>query len=485
MKIADLKKYFPDFYYRMGREDTFERIEIDSRKVRKGDMFVAIRGTNIDSHRFIKDAVKSGASVIVSEIDIDLPENVSLIKVPNSRTAYALFSSAFYGFPSKKVKVIGITGTSGKSTTAYLMYRFFNDFLRIPSGFIGTIGIDSGRGCEFKERFPPTTPDALELNAMLRDAANHRLKYVFTEVSSSAMLFKRIEGIEFYGKILTNIGTDHLEVHGTFQNYLRSKLEFFKGKNRISILNADSEYFELFEKSTFAEQTFTYGINNPSDFGATLNKIEADFSDFSVSIDGKKQHFVLRLPGIFNVYNFLALIAFSAFEGISPSELVRFASSPPSIPGRMNTVPLESGARVVIDFAHNPMEIESILRFLNSVKGNSKLITVTGAVGKSLKSKRENIGRVADSLSDILIITTDDPRGDDVQRILKDVSRFAHSAIVIEDREEAIRRALEIAKKGDIIAILGRGEEREIHFKDRVFEKSDLEMVKEIENENK
>ncbi len=484
MKVEELIKIFPQFEYSGKVENEFLRIETDSRKVRHGDMFIAIRGTKTDSHRFVPEAVERGATVIVGEESVSVSNDISFIKVPDSRAAYAFFSSAFFGFPSKKLKLVGITGTSGKTTTAFLLYRFFNDFLKIPSGFVGTAGTDFGTGFINEERFPPTTPDAFLFNEILHKCVENGLKYVFSEVSSSAIFFKRIEGLSFYAKILTNIGKDHLEVHKTFENYLKTKSDFFKTPAILCVLNADSKYIDRFLENE-CSKTFTYGINNENaDIRGIVKLTKSDFSEFSVRCGNKRFDVKLNLPGDFNIYNFLALSAFSIFEGVTPENIKLFAKTPPFIPGRMNVFVTKKGVKVVIDFAHNPMEIEAVLKYLNKIKGEASLITVTGAVGWSVKEKRENMGKIADSLSDVLIITTDDPRGDDPDEIIKDVSRFASDAFIIKDRKLAIGKALEIAKKGDIVALLGRGEEEEIHFKNFVFKKSDLEIVKELDNED-
>ncbi len=485
MKVGKLKEYFPYFEYAGNLETEFLRIETDSRKVKKGDMFVAIRGTKVDSHKFIPDAVKNGAVVIVGEEFVPISQrHISFIKVPNTRSAYALFSSSFFNFPSNKLKLVGITGTSGKTTVAFLLYKFFNDFLKIPSGFIGTAGIDSGKGFVSEERFPPTTPDAFRFNEILSEAVRSGLKYVFSEISSSAVLFYRTYGLEFYGKILTNIGKDHLEVHKTFENYLETKVRFFKTPAELCAVNIDSDYAEKFLENA-CKNTLTYGLSGRADVSAVVKITAPHFSEFALKYRDFQSEVRLNLPGDFNIYNFLALSSFAFFEGVPFQKITEFAEHVPQIPGRMTMFTTKRGVKIIIDFAHNPMEVESVLKYLNGIKGGSSLITVTGAVGWSVREKRENIGKIAYSLSDTLIITTDDPRGDDPDRIIADVSRFAKDAIIEKDREKAVKKALEIAKPGDMVALLGRGDEREIHFKNRVFVKSDLEMVKEIEGEDK
>ena len=480
MKATELKILFPGFSYSGNLNVEFNRIELDSRKIQKFDLFVAMKGIHFDSHKRILEAIRNGATVVVSEKDITVPKDILLIKVSNSRDAYARISAAFFGFPSRKLKVVGITGTSGKTTTAYILYSFFNR-VGIRAGFLGTLGEDTGSGLIFKEKFPPTTPDAFYLNRALSDMVKAGIKYVFIEVSSSAILFNRISGINFYRKILTNIGQDHLEVHKTFQNYLNCKLKFFEG-DIPAILNRDSLFIEDFLS---VSRTFkTYGIKNKADFMAHIDK--TDHSGMYVTLSYGKDYvrLFLKARGEFNLYNFLAFLAFTRGEGIPLSKIEQFAANFPEIPGRMNSIETIKGT-VIIDFAHNPYEIEAVLNYARQIKQN-RLITVVGAVGWSTVEKRYNIGKVASSLSDVFILTTDDPRGADPDEIIRDVKNGSSgNIVVINNRFNAIRKAVSMMKKGDVVAILGRGEEREIHFRNKTVMKSDEECVREILDENK
>jgi UDP-N-acetylmuramoyl-L-alanyl-D-glutamate--2,6-diaminopimelate ligase len=479
MNGSKLKEIFPEFSYSGNINAEFDSIEIDSRRVKKGSLFVAIKGTRFDSHKKIPEAISKGAKVIVAENDVSLPKGILLIRVEDSRDAYSKISSAFFGFPSRDLKVVGITGTSGKTTTAYALYAFFNK-IGEKSAFLGTIGEDTGNGFVFKEKFPPTTPDAFYMNRSFYEMKKNNVRYVFMEVSSSSILFKRISGVSFYKKILTNIDFDHLDVHKTFSNYLNCKLCFFKGESP-SILNADSRFIEKF--LSIAEKFETYGIKNPADYRAKIKDMDFNgiYFDF---IHGKKViPMFLKVRGEFNVYNFLAVVSFALEENIEFKNLKDFAEQFPEIPGRMNVLNTKRGI-IIIDFAHNPYEIEAVLRYANQLK-KGRLIVVTGAVGWSTKEKRYKIGIVASSLSDLFILTTDDPRGDDPDSIMNDVMKGVSGDVLqIKDRFLAIKRAVNMMQDGDVVAILGRGEEKEIHFKDKTVSKSDIECVEEILGEN-
>ena len=475
MKGYQLRQIFPQFYYSGNLNAEFNSIVLDSRKVTKGAMFVAIKGTRFDSHSKISEAIQNGATAVVFEKDIKVPENVLGIKVDNTRAAYSIFSSAFFDFPSEKLKVVGITGTSGKTTTAFWMYKFFNDILHKKSGFIGTVGEDSGNGFIIKEKFPPTTPDAFYLNSLLSEMVKSGVEYAFLEVSSSAILFERIKGISFYSKILTNIAEDHIDVHNSFDDYLQTKVSFFD-KKTLSILNRDADYYEKFATNT--QNPITYGILQKADVWARILNTTLDYTDFELIFHDTKDAIRLNIGGVFNVYNFLALSAFALNEKASIKEIKHFAGHIPQIPGRLRTYNVKNGT-VVIDFAHNPYEVEKILQFLSSIKKN-RLITVIGAVGWSTKKKRKEIGEKSSLYSDVVIVTTDDPRGDNPDMLIADVAQFVKDPIVIKDRFEAIKYAISIMEQGDIVALLGRGEEREIHFKDSIFKMSDEEMLKEI-----
>ena len=480
MNGKDIKNFFPFLTVSGDMVSPIRGIKIDSRKVKKGDLFVAIKGTQFDSHKKIEEVVKKGAMGIVTEEDVPQLPGKLIIRTNNSRRAYALLSNAFFDFPSQKIKLVGITGTSGKTTTAYLLYRFFNE-LGIKSGFIGTIGRGIGNNFVISETFPPTTPDAFPLNEFLYKAVKENVKYVFLEVSSFAILFHRIAGLTFHSKLLTSLSKDHLDVHKTMKNYVETKVSFFKNYNGKVFINSDIPYYERFKK--LLAKPILFGIKNRADYRGCIEKIEGDKTDFILEHNNEKIPFTLYAKGIFNVYNFLAVSAFAIEENIDVSKLQEFALNIPVIPGRMNTI-RKKNRTIIVDFAHNAFEIEKVLSFLNRIK-TKRIITVIGAVGWSTKDKRIEMGKTASSFSDYVIVTTDDPRGDDPKEIANDVRRGTNkNAEVILDRKEAIRKAIEMTRNGDIVAILGRGEENEMHYKDKTIYLNDLKYAEEILNGN-
>jgi len=460
MNGKQIKNLFPSLHVHGNIEVPIKNIQIDSRKVKKGDLFVAIKGITFDSHEKIEEAITKGAIGIVTEKSIK-----------HSKT-YALLSSAFFGFSSQKLKLVGITGTSGKTTTSYLLYKLFNN-VDIKSGFIGTIGEGIGDKFVRKDSFPPT---------FLYKAVKENVKYVFMEVSSFAILHHRIEGLIFYNKILTFLGEDHLDIHKTLENYIQTKVSFFENYKGKIFLNADTPFYEKFKKISINPVLF--GIINKANYKAFVEKVGIEETKFILQYnDKKKAPFSLNMGGEFNLYNFLAASAFAIEEGISLSKLQKFAKDIPTIPGRMDIIKTKKGI-IIIDFAHNPAEIKKVLSFLNNIK-KGHIITVIGAVGWSTEKKSMEIGKIASALSDFVIITTDDPRSDDPKKIAKNVQKGAsNNTKIILDRKKAIKAAIKTMQNNDIIALLGRGHENEMHYKNKIIYLNDSEYAKEVLNDN-
>ena len=481
MNGKQIKNLFPSLHVYGNMEVPIKNIQIDSRKIKKGDLFVAIKGITFDSHEKIEEAITKGAIGIVTEKSIKHSPDMLIIETDNSRKTYALLSSAFFGFSSRKLKLVGITGTSGKTTTSYLLYKLFNN-VDIKSGFIGTIGEGIGDKFVRKDSFPPTTPDAFPLNRFLYKAVKENVKYVFMEVSSFAILHHRIEGLTFYNKILTFLEEDHLDIHKTLENYIQTKVSFFENYEGKIFLNADTPFYEKLKKISINPVLF--GIINKANYKAFVKKVGIEETKFILQYnDKKKASFSLNMGGEFNLYNFLAASAFAIEEGIGLSKLQKFAKDILTIPGRMDIIKTKKGI-IIVDFAHNPAEIKRVLSFLNSIK-NGRIITVIGAVGWSTEKKSREIGKIASTLSDFVIITTDDPRGDDPKKIAKNVQNGAsNNTKIILDRKKAIKKAIKTMQNNDIIAILGRGHENEMHYKNKIIYLNDSEYAKEILNDN-
>ncbi len=460
MRVEDIQRSFPEFEISGNPNVEIKGIANDSREVKKGDIFVAIRGERFDSHTKIEEAIKKGAVGIVCEREVPCPAGLLKMQVPDSREAYALLSSLFWDFPSRSIKVVGITGTSGKTTTAFLLYKLFN-FAGIPSGFLGTIGSDVGNGFERSESLPPTTPEAFLMNSKLFKVKENHLSYAFLEVTSHALKQKRVAGIKFFRKLLTNIQEEHIDFHGTLDDYVNTKLSFFFNENQ-AVLNADSLFIDRFKAACNSYTLF--GIEKDALIRASNIIEEWDSSTFILN-EGHRDFLInLKLPAIYNIYNFLGASTIALQEGISIDSISSFAKEVPEIPGRMNCYE-HKGKRIVIDFAHNPFEVKSALSFMRRhVQG--RLITILGAVGLSTEKKCMEMGEVASLFSDFVIVTTDDPRGDDPERIASNVFKgIKGEGKVVVDREKAILEGLRMLKEGDLLAILGRGDEQVMHYK--------------------
>jgi len=481
MNIKDIKENFPDFEILQEREVDIKGISQDSRNISQGDLFVAIRGERADGHDYINDAIRKGACGVVLEKDIKIAEDLVKIKVQNTRKSCSLLSELFFGFPSMKLKLVGITGTSGKTTTAYLIYSLFRN-LGISAGFIGTIGsFVNDKLVSDREAFPPTTPEAFTLNRILKEMVDEKVKYAFIEVSSHSINLKRIYGINFYKKILTSMGIDHLDFHKTEEDYINTKASFFKDVFN-PILNLDANYIDKFLLA--CDKPILYSVKQKADYYAEIIKENEEGILFNLKTSNNEQgEIFLKMFGEFNISNFLALSAFAINEGVDIATLKNFAGNPPIIPGRMQLIN-NKGFKILVDFAHNPFEIEETLGYLKKY-AKGRIYTVFGVVGGSTYRKRVEMGKVVSSYSDFTYVSTDDPRGDDPGRIAEDVIKGIEpgKGKIMLNRREAIRSAILNAAKGDVVALLGRGDEVKMHFKDRVELLSDIEFSKEVLDE--
>jgi len=479
MKGYEIKEAFKDLEVSGNLEAEVKEIKYDSRKVGKGDIFVALVNGESDGHKFVYDAILRGATGVIIQEDIDIPPDVLVIKAKDTKIAFAKLSSFIFGYPDRKLKVVGITGTMGKTSISYLLYRLFN-YAGIKSAFIGTIGLGSGDTFELLDLSPPTTPFPYDLHRFLRTFVDNGIKYVFMEVSSHGIKDKRISGIDFYKKILGTMGIDHMDYHKTPEDYINTKVSFFEG-SKSPVLNRDALWIDRFIK--VSECPVFYGQKDFSDFYYT--NIESDFNRVSFDVFESKRflgHVTLPLLGTFNATNFMAVLSFARLEGMDFGVIKEFGKCA-KIPGRMDIFE-KNGIQVVIDFAHNPDEIKTVLEHISKyVKG--QLTAVFGAVGTSSREKRVEMGKVVSNYASSCIITSDDPRGEALLPILKDIeSGVTIPYRVMEDRKSAIREAILHSKRGDTVAILGRGVESkmtlkggvELHFRDE-------DVVKELFNE--
>jgi UDP-N-acetylmuramoyl-L-alanyl-D-glutamate--2,6-diaminopimelate ligase len=434
-------------------------IQFDSRKVTLGSVFVAVSGTQTDGHSFISKAIELGATAIVCE---KLPENqqanITWIEVADSSETLGILASNFYNNPSKKLKLIGITGTNGKTTIATLLYRLFKAFGH-KSGLISTVAycvddkiLDSTH----------TTPDQLVLNKLMAEMADAGCKYCFMEVCSHAQAQKRTAGLTFSGGVFTNITHDHLDYHLTFDNYLKAKKSFFDnlGKEAFAIINIDDRNGRIMVQNTKAEVK-TFALRYMSDFKAKV--IESHFDGMQLVLDG--EDFWTPLIGEFNASNLLAIYSTAIMLLQNKDEILRVLSTLREVSGRFETVRSKNGITAIVDYAHTPDALVNVLKTIHQIrKGGEQLITVVGAGGNRDKTKRPVMARVCAENSDKVIITSDNPRFEETDDIIRDMvagidAQHIKKTLTISDRHEAIKTAIMLAKPGDIILVAGKGHE--------------------------
>lgn len=432
----------------------------DSRKVKPGDMYFCLPGLTYDGHDFIDQAVEKGALAVVHSRDIpEKKEGAIYIRVDDVNEAMNQAARIFYCRPADKMKMFGVTGTNGKSTVTNIIRHFQEP--ETPCGYIGTIAISYGN-----TNLTPdlTTPDALFLQKTLKDMVDAGMKAASLEVSSHGLALGRVNGIRFDAAVFTNFTYDHLDFHGTLENYFEAKSLLFKERVKedgISIINRDDEKFEPLAECSIAP-VVSYGIRNEADYRATNVALYPDHMEFDLNVRGEKHHVVSNLLGEFNVYNLLAAIAASVETGSGLADVIEKSKNIPQVAGRLELIKEGQNFNVVVDFAHTPDGIEKIMEFGESLtRDGSNIIAVFGSAGKRDKAKRKVFGEIADKYCKNIILTSDDPRDEEPKEIADEIRKGIRKAntVFIEDRYEAIRQAIEMAGKGDTVLILGKGDE--------------------------
>ncbi|MBI3587480.1 MAG: UDP-N-acetylmuramoyl-L-alanyl-D-glutamate--2,6-diaminopimelate ligase [Ignavibacteriales bacterium] len=459
------------------------RIQYDSRKIEQGDCFVAIRGTGSDGHQFISNAVGKGAKVVVMEDDSFLPDSffmhagVVKVVVSDSRKAMATMAANFFEHPSKKMKLVGVTGTNGKTTTSSIIQAIL-EAAGNKTGLIGTIEYRIGN-----EVIPAThtTPESLELNELLARMVQAGCVSVSMEVSSHALHQSRVYGLEYAAAVFTNLTQDHLDYHGTIEEYFQAKKILFDGLTASSwgIANADDEWGTKILASTTAKK-LTYGVISAADICATDVRLSINGTSFAVQHAGETTMIRSPLVGRFNVYNILA--AFSAGVGLGiPKETIQAGiANISSVRGRFERIASPKGWTAIIDYAHTPDALEKCLKAIHDVlprTNRGKIIAVFGAGGDRDKKKRPIMGEVVGRLSDVVIVTSDNPRTEDPQAIMNDVVKGVPPGVTLlqeVNRRRAIEKAIAQASAGDVVLVAGKGHEdyqvigtEKIHFSDR------------------
>ena len=440
-------------------EINITKIDFDSRMVGEGSLFVAVRGVHVDGHKFINSALQNGAvAVICEEFPEDKPENITWIKVRNSSVALGQTASEYFGNPSGKLKLYGVTGTNGKTTVVCLLYQLFRH-LGFKVGMLSTIG---NRIDDIKIKSTHTTADAVQINSLLAEMVEHGCEYCFMEVSSHAIDQNRIAGLNFKGAVFTNISHDHLDYHLTFEKYIEVKKKFFDTLNQDSfaLVNADDRNGKIMIQNTSAVKK-TYGLKSLSNFRAKI--LEYGFEGMELRID--KKNVYCKLTGKFNAYNLLATFAVAVLDGQNEDKVLLALSKLKPVEGRFQIVSSKSGVIAIVDYAHTPDALKNVLQTIVFLKkGNEQLITLIGAGGDRDKQKRPLLARIACTLSNKVILTSDNPRSEDPEKILDDMENGLvpvqkKNVIRITNRREAIKAACSFANSGDIILVAGKGHE--------------------------
>ena len=434
-------------------------VQIDSRQMDKNYLFVAVRGTAADGHNYIGKAIEKGASaVLCEEIPADADESVTYVKVANTEQTTGSVATAFYGNPTSKLKLVGVTGTNGKTTIATVLYEMFRR-MGHKAGLLSTVAnyIDG-------EMIPTehTTPDPITLNALLAKMVEAGCEYAFMEVSSHSIVQNRIGGLNFAGGLFTNITRDHLDYHKTFDNYIKAKKLFFDNlpATAFAITNADDKNGMVMVQNTKA-QVKTYSVQSPADFKAKI--IECHFEGMYLEINGREVG--VQFIGKFNVSNLLAVYGAAVMLGKDPHEVLVALSAMHPVNGRFEALRSPSGYTAIVDYAHTPDALENVLNAIHGVlEGKGEVITVCGAGGNRDKGKRPLMAREAVKQSDRVIITSDNPRFEEPQDIINDMlagltEEDMKKVIAIVDRRQAIKTACMMAKPGDVILIAGKGHE--------------------------
>lgn len=443
-----------------GQDQSVTQLCFDSRKAAAGCVFFAIPGTQVDGHQFLTQVYAQGCTAwVVQTMPAEIPADVTCVRVPDSNEALAIAASVFYGNPSSRLHLIGITGTNGKTTSVTLLFELFKK-LGHRCGLISTVQN------KIQDRVIPathTTPDALALNALLADMLADGCTHVFMEVSSHAVVQKRIHGIVFKGAIFSNITRDHLDFHETFDSYIKAKKGFFDTlpAGSFALTNLDDKRGQVMLQNTAAKK-YTYGILNAADFKA---KVKANvISGLEVEFDGQEIH--AQLIGLFNAYNLLAIYATALLLGEDKQEVLLQLSTLKTAPGRFEQLAGPANKMAIVDYAHTPDALENVLKTIQAIRSKQqRIITVVGCGGNRDAGKRPIMAELAATLSDAVVLTSDNPRFEDPEAILDQMEagvpesdrKKVHR---VSDRKEAIFQAIrELAHAGDIVLVAGKGHE--------------------------
>ena len=478
-----INELFKDVEYKIlqkvSDEINGEDLEFDSRKIKQGDVFIALEGSIVDGHTFISKAIENGAKTVLVEKDVDKVEGINYFLVDGLREKMGIIASNFYGYPQNQLKIVGVTGTNGKTTTTYILESILGEK---NVARIGTVEYKIG---DEIIPAPNTTPSSLEIIKICKKALEKNIKYLIMEVSSHGLDIGRVNMLRFEAGIFTNLTLDHLDYHKTMENYYLAKRKLFdlvKDKKN-SIINIDDEYGKRYLEYT---NGISYGIGQ-GDIQGEIKQITREGQEVTIKIFEKEYKINLRLLGRYNLSNLLGAIGAVKTLGLSDEEIISKIPLIHGAPGRFEPVKIDRDFTVIVDYAHTGDALENILKSINEFKTN-RVITVFGCGGDRDKTKRPIMGGIAEKYSDIVIVTSDNPRTEDPEEIIKDivVGLTKENHIIEIHREKAIEKAISLAEKNDIILIAGKGHENyqvigreKIHFDDKE------EVIKAIKKLNK
>lgn len=478
-----INELFKDVEYKIlqkvSDEINGEDLEFDSRKIKEGDVFIALEGSIVDGHTFISKAIENGAKTILVEKDVEKAEGINYFLVDGLREKMGVIASNFYGYPQNQLKIVGVTGTNGKTTTTYILESILGEK---NVARIGTVEYKIG---DEIIPAPNTTPSSLEIIKICKKALEKNIKYLIMEVSSHGLDIGRVNMLRFEVGIFTNLTLDHLDYHKTMENYYLAKRKLFdlvKDKKN-SIINIDDEYGKRYLEYT---NGISYGIGQ-GDIQGEIKQITREGQEVTIKIFEKEYKINLRLLGRYNLSNLLGAIGAVKTLGLSDEEIISKIPLIHGAPGRFEPVKIDRDFTVIVDYAHTGDALENILKSINEFKTN-RVITVFGCGGDRDKTKRPIMGGIAEKYSDIVIVTSDNPRTEDPEEIIKDivVGLTKENHIIEIHREKAIEKAISLAEKNDIILIAGKGHENyqvigreKIHFDDKE------EVIKAIKKLNK
>ncbi|MFN8298267.1 MAG: UDP-N-acetylmuramoyl-L-alanyl-D-glutamate--2,6-diaminopimelate ligase [Chitinophagales bacterium] len=456
-------------------------LQIDSRNVGSSDCFIAIKGTIVDGHQYIAKCIEQGASVIVCEVlPATLEDNVTYVQVDDTHKVLGQLASAFYANPAAQLSVIGVTGTNGKTSTVTLLFRLFRSLGK-------NVGLLSTVQNQINESIIPsthTTPDAINLNKLLRQMVDGGCEYCFMEVSSHAVDQHRIEGIQFTGAVFTNITHDHLDYHKTFENYLKAKKKFFDGlpASAFALVNVDDRNGNIMLQNTKAKK-YSYALRSAADYKAKV--IENSVTGLMLDLDGQELH--TRLIGEFNAYNLTAVYGVARLLGVDKMECLTVLSALAPPEGRFDQL-ISDKEKIagIVDYAHTPDALKNVLQTINAIRqGYENVITIIGCGGDRDAAKRPIMAEIACRFSQQVVLTSDNPRNEEPESILEQMNTGVPATdrkkvLTIVDRKEAIKTAVRLAKKGDIILLAGKGHEKYQEIKGKKYDFDDKAVLKAV-----